>query len=103
MKIAQFSGHADYDAKKPLVFSVEMPDAGHIVDAKIVIGHKSAHLHLTVVHAATDAIKPFKMLGLLLNQEWDDAGVENVFVQKVRTLKFTSEVPAYYLFATPRE
>jgi hypothetical protein len=102
MKISQFSGHADYDAKKPLVFAAEIPGDGQIVDAKIVIGNKSAHLHLTVVHTVTDALKPLKLIGLLLNQEHDEA-LENEFVMKTRTFKFTSEVPAYYLFTAPRE
>lgn len=102
MKIGQFSGHAEFDVKKPLVFTAEIPDSGQIVDAKIVIGNKSAHLHLTVVHTATDALKSVKLLGLLLNQDGADAP-ENVFVMKTRTFKFTSEVTAYYLFAAPRE
>jgi hypothetical protein len=104
MKIGSFSGRADYDAGagKPLVFAVEMPDEGHILDTKIVLGHKTAHLHLTIVHTTADVLKPVKLLGLLLGQEHDDVR-EYEFVQRTRTYKFTSEVPPYYLFTAPRE
>ena len=84
MKIGQVSGHADYDAK-------------------IVIGHKSAHLHLTVVHTATDAIKPFKMLGSALESRVGRRRCgECLRAESPHAFKFTSEVPAYYLFAAPR-
>jgi hypothetical protein len=102
MKIGTFSTRADYEAAEPIEFEpVQMPDNGHIVDAKIILGHKSAQLHLNVVHDVNDKLVPMTMIALLLGQEHEDVR-EYEFVQKVRTHKFTSEVPAYYLFTAPR-
>jgi len=101
MKIGSFSGRADYEINEPIEFEVQVPDAGHIVDAKIVLGHKTAQLHLNVVHDTNDKLVPMKLLALLLGQEHDDVR-EYEFVQKARTSKFTSEVPSHYLFTAPR-
>lgn len=101
MKIGSFSGRGDYAADKPIVFDISIPEAGHIVDANIVLGHKTAQLHLRVVHANDDEIVPLKMLALLNGQEHAEVR-EYEFVQRAITTKFTSAVPPYYLFTAPR-
>lgn len=102
MKIELFSTRADYEHTKPITFEVALPDNAHILDTNIVLGHKSAQLHLRVVRDAKDGLVPMKLLALLLGQEHDDVR-EYEFVQKVPTTKFTSVVPSYYLFTAPRE
>lgn len=102
MKIGSFSGRGDYESDRPIEFtSVMLPDNGHIVDVKIVLGHKSAQIHLNVVHDVNDKLVPMTLLALLLNQEHDDVR-EYEFVQRTRTHKFTSEVAPYYVFVAPR-
>jgi len=101
MKIGSFSGRGDYDASKPIVFDISIPDGGHIADANISLGHKTAQLHLRVVHDVSDEIVPMKMIALLNGQEHADAH-ESEFVQRTRAHKFTSAVAPYYLFVVPR-